>query len=376
MLRFNSSRLAPVLVLGLLSAAPVARANDIVIGVPIAQTGPIAFVGVPGLRAMQLAADQANESGMFGSDKVKLIVADDGSDRTQTVTLTNRMIQGDKAIMIVGAAGTTMALAGGAVANDAHIPILSMATSPAVTAVGPYSFHVMDSPNRQVAAGMKYVYDHVKPKTVATIWARDNEGAAAQGKYARQWFDGKATLLPEESVLSSETDFSALATKLAGEAPDVLVITAGSEANAANLVLQMRQGGVKSIIIGTNTMVGKGFLGAAGKAAEGALAPADFLLARGDKLNQDFVAAYTKKYGLPPDNMAALGYTAMQAALHAIKAAGVNPTPDAVRDALAKTRDLPSVTGDGTFAFDANREPDYPMVIVTVKDGAWVLAPQ
>ena len=83
---------------GLVAGAPQGWTKDILIGVPIAQTGPIAFVGVPGLHAMQLAADQANESHMFGNDKVKLIVADDGSDRTQSVTLTNRMIDGDKVL--------------------------------------------------------------------------------------------------------------------------------------------------------------------------------------------------------------------------------------------------------------------------------------
>ena len=355
------------------AASTPVRAAELSIGVPIAQAGVYAFVGNPGLKAMKQAAEESNAAGELGANKIKLIVEDDNSDRGQAITLANRMIRGDQVIALVGAAGTTPALAIAGVANDQKVPMIAMATSPAVTQAGKYSYHVMAGPTLQIDRITSYAFERFKPKTVATIGARDNEGATAQARRAREWLTGKTNVLPEESVLGSDTDFTPLVTKLAAVQPDMVFVSL-FEASAAGLVVQARQMGLKSQIVGPTTMVGPGFLRIGGPAVEGVVAPTDYSIDRTDKMNQDFVAGYKKRYGENPDNWAALGYTAMRVVINAIKASGANPTRESVTEQMAKTKDMPSILGTGKYSFDASREPVYDMAILTVKGGKYVLA--
>ena len=80
---------------------------------------------------------------------------------------------------------------------------------------------------------------------------------------------------------------------------------------------------------------------------------------------QDFDKVYQEKFGIRPDNFAALGYDAARAILDAIKRAGSTDST-AIRDALAQTKDFPGVSGDITI--DAKRNASKPVVILAIKD--------
>ncbi len=358
------------------AGAHIAMAEEIAIGVPVALTGPLAYIGAPYLKGIQLAVEQANDADMFRDKDVVLVIGDNASDRTQSVTLTQRMTKVDKVVAILGPEGTPNALAASPVANENHVPIIPVSASPAVSKIGEYVFHLVAAPDVMISSALKYTVDRDKPKTASVLWARDYEAAVAQAKFVEQWLKGKVEMLPGSSVLSNETDFSAVATKLADANPDLLFICTTTDASAAGLVIQLRQAGVKSTIVGNNSITGPGFLRLAGQYAEGTLSPADYVVTRAGQLNQNFVAAYQKKYGQTPENWAALGYTAVQATLMAIKDAGANPTGETVRAALAKLPQMPSVLGSGTFSFNADREAIYDFTMLQLTNGVWAQAPK
>ncbi len=66
----------------------------------------------------------------------------------------------------------------------------------------------------------------------------------------------------------------------------------------------------------------------------------------------------------------------MTVVAHAIKAASPNPTREKVRDALAKTRNVPVVAGGGSYTIDERRMPNYGAAFLQVKGGSFVAAPQ
>jgi branched-chain amino acid transport system substrate-binding protein len=113
-----------------------------------------------------------------------------------------------------------------------------------------------------------------------------------------------------------------------------------------------------------------------GKAVEGAVYVADYFAGAPGEENRRFVEAYRKKYNRTPDNGAALGHTAVKIAAAALRGAGANPTREAVRDGFLKIRDFPVILGRGTFNFDTNRDARYEGVIMTVKNGKFVPAPE
>ena len=205
-----------------------------------------------------------------------------------------------------------------------------------------------------------------------TIAARDNDGAAAQSVVARKWFEGKATLLPEESALMADTDFSALATKIASQKPSVVIITL-NDAAAANIILQARQAGVGKEVqfVSNNATAQPSFIKIGGKAVEGTVMATDALPEiRADNLTKTYVANFEKKFGATPDQFATIGYTIIKLYRQAIGGIKGTVTRDNVRNALVNLKNVPVVIGDGktNFSFDKDRNPVYKPVIVEVRD--------
>jgi branched-chain amino acid transport system substrate-binding protein len=63
---------------------------------------------------------------------------------------------------------------------------------------------------------------------------------------------------------------------------------------------------------------------------------------------QDWVSKYESRFGQKPDALATLGYDATLLLLEAIRSAG-KEEPDAVKDALVKMTNFPTVSGNITF---------------------------
>ena len=78
---------------------------------------------------------------------------------------------------------------------------------------------------------------------------------------------------------------------------------------------------------------------------------------------QNFIASYKKAYGAVPDSLAALAYDAARVGLDAMKRAK-DDSPEALRDAIAATKDFPGVAG--TITLDENRNAIKPAVVVQV----------
>jgi ABC-type branched-subunit amino acid transport system substrate-binding protein len=86
-----------------------------------------------------------------------------------------------------------------------------------------------------------------------------------------------------------------------------------------------------------------------------------------------FDTAYRARYrllvGSQSDYSAAMGYTGMSVIADAIKRVGLNPTREAVRDALAATHNVKVIVGDGQYGFDADRMPVLGVRVEVVKGG-------
>jgi branched-chain amino acid transport system substrate-binding protein len=359
------------------SATP-AHADEVIVGAELALTGAYAFAGAPSRDAIQMAVDDINAHKLAGDHTIKLILEDTASDKQQAISLANRFAARDNAVLILGPSASLEAVAVAPVANSLKIPMLTTTALAAdITRAGEWSFKTPESPQDTVVEVTQYAVEKMQVKHVALVFGRDNEGQIAQKNVARDYFKAHGVdVVDEESILSSDTDFQSLVTKLSSLEIDAIFLTPTAE-QAANIVVQARQGGIdpKVRIIGTSNMGSDRFLRVGGKAVEGAVFFADYFNAVDSAANQAFVAEFQSKYKRLPDNVSALGYTAMQLAAAAIKAAGPHPTRDQVRQALAGIRDFPTVLGKGHFSFDADRNPHYGQVILTVENEKFALAP-
>ena len=346
------------------------QAQEITIGVPVSLTGVYAFVGTAAVKGLQHAVDEINAGNELGGGRtIKLIVVDDGSNTNQAITLVNRLATVDKVLAIAGPSASPTVLAVSPVVNQLQIPMLGIAVTPAVNKAGPWSNRVLNSPTTLMTVLSNYTLETIKPKTVMTVASRDNDGAAAPSKVARTVMQGKVTLMPEESALMAETDFSAVSTKITM-----------NDAAAANIVLQAKQAGAASSLkfVANNAAASASFLRIGGKAVEGVLVGTDaFPEIRSDSLAKSFVANFQKKYNAMPDQWNAVGYTIGRLYGHAITTAKGPLTRQSLLDAIVATSNFPVVlgSGKGNFSFAAEREPTYEPILITIKDGKFTQAP-
>ena len=89
------------------------------------------------------------------------------------------------------------------------------------------------------------------------------------------------------------------------------------------------------------------------------------------------IAAFQKKFGAPPDQWASIGYTIVKLYSRAIAGIKGPVTRQGVRDAIVATKNVPVVIGDGktNFSFDAERNPVYKPIVLTIKDQKFIPAP-
>ena len=172
------------------------------------------------------------------------------------------------------------------------------------------------------------------------------------------------------------TDFSVIATKIAAVKPDVVVV-AMADANAASLIVQCREAGVEATsFFGNNATASPSFIRVGGAAVNGVFLVADaFVQGRIDPFATKFAADYRQRFKAEPSQWADLGYTLITVLARAIADVKGPLTREAIRDGIGRVHDLGSVLGTGSFTFRPDREPSYQPLILTVRNGAFQLAP-
>src|SRR5665648_19707 len=93
--------------------APTAPSGDpIVIGAVVSATGPAAPLGEPERAVLEMMETQINDAGGVLGRPVDIIIEDDKSNPTEAVTATQKLIQQDKVVALIGCttSGATLAI--------------------------------------------------------------------------------------------------------------------------------------------------------------------------------------------------------------------------------------------------------------------------
>ncbi|MFT3721085.1 ABC transporter substrate-binding protein [Pseudorhodoferax sp.] len=369
-------RIRGLLAAALLSLGAVAQAQDIPVVSIQAVTGAAAFAGDPYRKAIRLAVDEFNQNGGVGGQKINLIERDNASDKGQAINLANQAIDRDRAVLVLGPSTSTDSATVAAIFNDRKTPNLSFATSDVVLKPGPWTLKYQQAPSVVSPLVAKYVLEKTPARKIAIVYDRTNEGLIEYKNAFRDAIKaGGGTIATEEAVVTSDSNFLPLATKLKSMDVDAVYIATYGE-QSANIVLQLRQAGIPDKVryIGTIAMVFQKFLTMTGAASEGAIAVSDYVAGIDRPQNKAFEAAYKARWGEEPDNWAGSAYSLAQVALATLKQAGPNPTREKVLKAYHEIHDVPIVCGSGVWN-QKDRVPSYGAIVLTVKNGKFVAAP-
>jgi len=342
-----------------------------------ALTGVAAFVGVPASEGMKFAADELNAKNFLGGDKIVFEVVDSASARAQAMAAVTRYAADPNVIFILGPTTAVESIPSAGVANDAKIGMKAMTNAVSLLNAGPWGFISAQPASITMPQLGDYVLDVAKVKACATIRFADNEAYVDLEKLFVEHTQKRGmTFVDRTGIKQADSDFSTIATRIVAAKPDCVVLfTLGP--TAANLVIQLKQAGLPASVklIGQTGLSSPQLISIGGAAVEGLVFNSDWTPGGNTPASQAFAAAYKAKTGKDADNWAALGYSYMTVVAHAVKAAGPNPTREKIRDALAKTKDVPVVVGAGKYSY-VDRIPTYGSTFLMVKDGKFVPAPQ
>jgi branched-chain amino acid transport system substrate-binding protein len=350
------------------------------LGAILSITGPGGVYGPQSRDGMNLAVKQINAAGGVNGVKIELTINDDASDKAQASQLTQKLIQQEKDLALLGPTLSNSAVGAHPLAEKLKTPILAVsttgihivpdcnwtATSPNTT---PCKYVFRDSLGEQTAIPdniQSYAADS-HPKTGVLMVAQDDKfssdgGTIVQGTVGQYGI----TLLKTIKFNKAEADLSSYVTQAVQAKPDVIFITSLGGIPAKIMTEARKQKWMGQFLGGNgfNTATVSKQAGAAGGGARSASA---WYLGNSFNSNAEFVAAYRAEYHADPDQFAAQGYTAIKVLADSVQRANLTYSDlNGDRDKLRAAMESVNIDSPlGPFQFTATHD---------VKQTVWIIA--
>jgi branched-chain amino acid transport system substrate-binding protein len=344
---------------------------------------PDSVFGLRMLHGAQMAVDESNARGGYGGKPFRLMLHNDydnwqakavyGDDRPTDPTIWGsssneavKMVYDDHDWAIFGSISSEATHIILRVALRAEIPIVNSAsTDPTIPETYiPWYFTDLQDDRVQCLTLARRVFTELGLKRVAILRVNNRYGRFGVIKLRDAARRLGHPIVIEQKYLPGDTDFARQLKVIQDSRTDAIVLWA-DQAEAANILKQMRALGMKQRVFGAYRTLGPELLAKAGPAAEGYEAVFPYDPTRNDPRWLDFNRRFEDKYQEKPDQFASLAFDAMNALLDSICKAGLNRAR--IHDALADIEQYNGVTG--RMIFDPNQKNVAPMYLGTVRNG-------
>lgn len=370
---------------GAASEAPsAAEGEPIRIGANIEQSGPASVQGQAYANALQLRAEQINDSGGILGRPVELVIEDNATDESETITITRRLA-GDGVAAMIGPGTSPTTLAAMEVILETGIPAFSMGSASVI--VEPVGDHpnVFKTPVGSRANVDKALEDmEAKGLTKIGIIAINNPyGDSGIGAWeaAQEEGDYEFELVGTERFEAADTDMTAQLSNLVdagAETISVVAIPPGAPTVRRNAVENLGLDLPMYFDAGAGAEL---FIELAGDAADGALVTHPPTLIWDEVASDDpqaealeeFGSAYTEEFGAM-SGFAGYAWDALGILQAAMEAAGSDES-DAVIEAIEGLGEYVGVTGVYELSADDHEGLDAEdLRLLTVEGGEWTTA--
>ena len=363
------------------AAAPPPAAAEIKIGVNLALTGPAAALGIPVRNGFGFCPAE------IAGEKLNFIILDDAGDPGQATTNARRFVTEDKVDILMGSSNTPQSHAIAGIALETGTPQFAFGPMGLPPDRMKWTF-VMPQAVSLMAKG---VFEHMKKNNITTvgfIGFSDSWGDLWVREFKAQAEPLGLKMVAEERYARADTSVTGQALKLVAAKPDAILV-AGSGTGAALPQLAIRERGYAGPMYHTHGIVGPDFLRVAGKSAEGIILPSgppivaelqsDGALTKAPGLA--LVKPYEAKFGPGTRNQfAGHSFDACLVLQRIVPVAlkSAKPGSKEFRDALLKATESEKdiAASHGVYNFtpaDHSGLDERGRVLLTVKDGAWVL---
>jgi branched-chain amino acid transport system substrate-binding protein len=362
---------APVPVPVTSTTAPAAGDGETLkLGFGGAIIGNLAAYGLSNLYGLEYAINDINKKGGVLGRPIELVQEDDGCDpRLASTAATKLASEGLKIVFGHTCSGATRSAL--SVYGDNALVISSSATEVSLTEDGthPYFFRTTPRDDAQVPTQVKYVRSKGYKK-VAILHDKGDYGLALAELAQKEILADPQgiEIVIFEGVTTGEVSYDEIVSILQARGAEAL-IWGGYYADASKMVIQMREKGVNTVIIGPDGLYNPSYITLAGPAAEGTLATGQKDLSGGAEA-QAAIADHQSRHSeeIGPYFFYAAG--AAQALVAAIEKTGNATDFETIKKHL--TEDTVD-TIMGPVRFDAKGDIiGVPFSIYEVKDGQFV----
>ncbi len=342
------------------------KAQKFLIAAIFPQSGKASTFGVAALNGVRLAIGQWRGSRPEAS--IGLIVSDENKGNIQM----ERWLKEYRPVGIVGPLLSKQVNRIGAIAKRLKLFLITpAATSASLVSLGESVIRHAMTPRSQCLAMVAYAAKKMRAIRYAVLYPDDPMGWLTCFSETIEQSGG--VLVHAESYVKGTTDFRQAISRLkpAGDGSGALqlgfdVLLLPGEAKDIRLIApQLKFYGIQKIpLLGSHHWGNPEVLASVADDVDGAVYVSGFFPQSHKPYVQDFVEAYKTQFHMEPDLFAAQAYDATTLILTAMDT-GKDITPQAVRDAIGRMRDVPGITGDlsGVRHGEAIRSPIFVEIV-------------
>ncbi len=351
-------------------AGAAAPGAVILLGHVASLTGNEATFGDSTDKGIRLAVDEVNARGGVKGKQIAVKTYDDQGKPEEAAVASTRLVVQDKIAVLLGEVASSRSLAMAPIADSNKVPMVTpSSTNPRVTKEGdrtrPFVFRVCFIDPFQGTVMAKFASER-GIKKVAVLRDVGNDYSVGLADYfLAKYKELGGKIVDDQSYKAGDQDFKAQLTAIKSKAPEAIYVP-GYYTDVALISRQARELGIKVPLMGGDGWDSPKLFEIGGKALEGSYFSNHYSHEDPAPRIQEFVTKYKQRFGATPDGLAATGYDAAKIALDAMARAR-DFTGEALRDAIASTKDYPGVTGVITINADHNAVK--PAVVLEIKGG-------
>lgn len=360
----------------LIGACAPAAPQSIKIGVNAEITGDIPKVGEGTKFAAEMWLEEIGGVITVGGNEytVELVIEDNEAKGESAAAVNTKLITQDEVLVIVGPQASKQAVPAGAVANDLQTPMISpWSTNPNTTLDRPWVFRTpfLDPFQGPVVANfINEEFGFTKAGVLYDVASDYPKGLSEFFQKGWEEIHGAGSVVAFESFTTGDADFSAQLTKIM-DAGAEFIFAPQYYNEVALIVQQAHELGFEGPIVGSDSWGSAELMNLCGDDCKGLFFSTHYAAEGATGATKIFIDKYNAKYGYVPDDVGALTWDAFNIVKQAIEDCG-NITGDlqadrtCVRDAMAKIKEFPGITGSMTFTEEG--DPIKCAVIVKISE--------
>jgi len=329
--------------------------------------------------ALELAVKQINAAGGINGVPLELMGEEWKNVNpydAQNVLKLGKLFAGTKDLLaVIGHSDSAATLSSAAFYNHQEIPqIVTIASNPAITNVGSWTYRLCLSDAAQGPALAEYAVKDWGKKRIAVFYVNDDYGRGLTQLFEKrvQELGGEiVSSIPHRNILQSDDQElirSVVLKMKRGHPPDLFALFQRPEA-AMYTVRAIREAKIRAEILGGDSLSARNFIDGPAEVIEGVRMSQFFLAQPGEKRTEEFLRAFKDFTNEEPDYGHAFAYDAIYLVRDAIQEGGFSR--QGVKSSLDRMiRERTVMRGvAGSYRLASDHDARRPLYLVAIRRG-------